>query len=556
MPTLEWIGKEKVINHHQEVSFRVLDKKYTFNADESENMIIHGDNLFALKSLLPQYEGRIDCIYIDPPYNTGNEKWVYNDNVNDPRIRKWLGEVVGTEGEDLSRHDKWLCMMYPRLRLLQKLMSKDGVIFISIGDAEQANLKLICNEIFGANNFVTELIWEKKKKGTFLSNTITNIKDYILVYCKDNNYFQGLIGEINTSTETYPCINASNKRETRFISKGIVSKYRQKNFTLPAGTVISDTTMSIVFHSDLIIEDGILKNDLTVEGNWRYTQELMEQFAKRKEIYITQDLYFRRIVSEPRYKTLKDILPRVGDEDSQSYDAAINYNNLLESGWGSNEDADEELRIILGKQKLFDYPKPVRLITKLLYAFRNKNSIILDSFAGSGTTAHAVLNMNKQDGGNRKFILVEMMDYADTITAERAKRVIKGYGDGDKSVEGTGGDFTYYELGEPLFKDGKSLNEAVGEDEIRKYVYYIETKKAIQENHMDNKYLLGANSDTSYYLYYEKDKTTTLNYEFLATVKTKASAYIIYADTCALPQEFMEKHGITFKKIPRDITKL
>lgn len=164
--------------------------------------------------------------------------------------------------------------------------------------------------------------------------------------------------------------------------------------------------------------------------------------------------------------------------------------------------------------------------------------------------------MNKQDGGNRKFILVEMVDYADTITAERAKRVIQGYGEGDKAVEGTGGNFTYYELGEPLFKDGKNLNEIVDEDDIRKYVYYIETKKALQENHDDNKYLLGVNSDIAYYFYYEKDKPTTLNYEFLATVKTKASAYIIYADTCVLPKEFMERHGITFKKIPRDITKL
>ena len=161
MPTLEWIGKDKVVNHHQEVPFRVLDKKYTFNAESSENMIIHGDNLLALKSLLPQYEGRVDCIYIDPPYNTGNEKWVYNDNVNDPRIKKWLGEVVGQEGEDLSRHDKWLCMMYPRLKLLYKLLSKTGAIFISIDDNEQANLKLLCDEIFGKNNFVAQIIWEK-----------------------------------------------------------------------------------------------------------------------------------------------------------------------------------------------------------------------------------------------------------------------------------------------------------------------------------------------------------------------------------------------------------
>ena len=143
MPTLDWIGKAKVVSHHQEVPFRVLEKQYTCGGDSGENRIIHGDNLEALKALLPRYAGRVDCIYIDPPYNTGNESWVYNDSVNDPKIKQWLGEVVGREGEDLSRHDKWLCMMYPRLRLLQKLLAEDGAIFISIDDNDLYNLKLI-----------------------------------------------------------------------------------------------------------------------------------------------------------------------------------------------------------------------------------------------------------------------------------------------------------------------------------------------------------------------------------------------------------------------------
>ena len=160
MPTLDWIGKDKVINHHMDVPYRVLDKQYTYGGDKSENIIIHGDNLEALKSLLPKYERKVKCIYIDPPYNTGNEGWVYNDNVNDPKIKKWLGEVVGKEGEDLSRHDKWLCMMYPRLKLLQKLLREDGAIFISIDDIEEANLKLICGEIFGANNHLATFVWQ------------------------------------------------------------------------------------------------------------------------------------------------------------------------------------------------------------------------------------------------------------------------------------------------------------------------------------------------------------------------------------------------------------
>ena len=187
MPTLNWIGKDKVVNHHLDVPFRTLEKQYTFvpnGGDDDGNMIIHGDNLDALKALLPMYEGRVKCIYIDPPYNTGNEKWVYNDNVNDPHIKAWLGKVVGAEGEDLSRHDKWLCMMYPRLKLLQKLMAEDGVIFISIDDAEYANLKLICDEIFGANCFVSNISWQRTYSTRNDSKGIVNEVEHILVYSK------------------------------------------------------------------------------------------------------------------------------------------------------------------------------------------------------------------------------------------------------------------------------------------------------------------------------------------------------------------------------------
>ena len=222
---------------------------------------------------------------------------------------------------------------------------------------------------------------------------------------------------------------------------------------------------------------------------------------------------------------------------------------------GTAESAKKELTVILGNHG-FETVKPLELITRLIYHVSNKNSVILDSFAGSGTTAHAVLNLNKKDGGNRKFILVEMMNYADTITAERVKRVIDGYGTGEKAVEGTGGGFSYYELGAPLFKDGNNLNEDVGEEEIRKYVYYMETKKPLETEISDSSYYLGKNNDTAYYFYYKKDKITTLNHEFLSTINTKATEYVIYADKCSLSQEIMKKFNITFKKIPRDITRL
>ena len=230
MPTLHWIGKEKVVNHHQEVPYRVLEHKYGFRDGEqsskptgSGNMIIHGDNLLALKSLLPKFQGKVDCIYIDVPYNTGNEKWVYNDNVNEPRIKKWLGEVVGTEGEDLSRHDKWLCMMYPRLVLLQKLLSEDGVIFISIDDNEQATLKLICDEIFGASAFISTFCWVRKKKGSFLSKSVRKMTEYVLCYKKTASSSVQLYGEKAYTDKWQPIVKRTNNERELILS--IVPKW-------------------------------------------------------------------------------------------------------------------------------------------------------------------------------------------------------------------------------------------------------------------------------------------------------------------------------------------
>ena len=186
----------------------------------------------------------------------------------------------------------------------------------------------------------------------------------------------------------------------------------------------------------------------------------------------------------------------------------------------------------------------------------DKDSLILDSFAGSGTTAHAVLNMNKADGGNRKFILVEMMDYADSITAERVRRVIDGYGEGTKAVEGTGGSFSFYDLGEPLLHEDHTLNEEVDTDKIRQYIFFTETKTPMSEDSPTEPYLLGKHIETAYYFYYKKQEITTLNHQFLSTVQTQAENYVMYADLCALSQEELERFHIVFKKIPRDITRL
>ena len=222
---------------------------------------------------------------------------------------------------------------------------------------------------------------------------------------------------------------------------------------------------------------------------------------------------------------------------------------------GHTDEASRLLKVIFNGTSVFDTPKPPRLIERILYIVGNTNLLVLDSFAGSGTTAHAVLNMNKADGGHRKFILVERENYADFITAERVKRVIQGYGEGKNAVEGTGGDFSFYDLGEPLLI-GDVLNESVGVDKIREYVYFMDTKCRLPEPHEDEPYFMGVHVNSAYYFYYERESVTTLNREFLHTVKTRADAYVIYADLCMLSDAELDKHHITFKKIPRDISRL
>ncbi len=517
MPTLHWIGKDKVINHHIDVPFKVLEHSYGFdNGTQSEqeinsgNKIIHGDNLEALKALLPEYEGKIKCIYIDPPYNTGNESWVYNDNVNDPKIKKWLGQVVGKEAEDLTRHDKWLCMMYPRLKLLHKLLADNGAIFISIDDNEQANLKLICDEIFGGGNFISNLIWQKRKGGGNDSFYIATDHEYLFCYVKNKK------AQLNKWRVDY--------------EEEYLKRYK---FEDSKGKYYYDTLSRPGLNNPIIYDVVCPDNTVIKNGTWQiskttFDKELIDgevDFIKNK----TGGYTVVRKVRIPTGKLFRSIINDV-----------------------TNKDAADEMEAMLGNKKGFSNPKPTFLVDKILNLASKPDSIILDSFAGSGTTAHAVLNINKQDGGNRKFICIEMEDYAETITAERVKRVIKGYG----ITEGTSGSFDFYELGQPMFLENGNLNEIVGIEKIRHYVYYTETKKPLTETkHKDNKHFLGKYNDTGYYFNYEQDEVTTLDHAFLATMKTKAEQYVIYADNCLLTKDFMTKHHIVFKKIPRDITK-
>ena len=583
MPTLEWIGKEKVINHHQDVPYRVLERQYSYDEqgqhtedNGSENMVIHGDNLEALKSLLPRYEGKVKCIYIDPPYNTGNEGWVYNDNVNDPKIKKWLGEVVGKEGEDLSRHDKWLCMMYPRLKLLYKLLADEGVIFISIDDAEYANLKLVCDEIFGSSCFVSNVSWQRTYSTRNDSKGIVNEVEHILVYSKKPDWMPNKLPRTDEMNSKYKNIDND------------VSPWRTSDAFAPGAATHQGMVYAIQhpFTGKMLYPSN--------GACWRYQQDTMIEIMNGWTRYELKDLHDEKERAHICGVAAEDVRPEVKAivlADPLEI-AAENAQRVLERGqwprffftkngkggiarktylenvggrlptnlWpfaetGHTDEAKKEILAIFNGKATFDTPKPHRLIEFVLRVAGDENTLILDSFAGSGTTAHAVLNMNKADGGNRKFILIEMMDYADSITAERVKRVIKGYGEDKKAIPGTGGNFSYYELGEPLMI-GDNLNEAVGTDKIREYIWFTETKENFQNPNADKPYYLGSTAQTGYYFFYEPNRACVLDYKFLSTITVKADNYVIYADRCAINTDDLQKLKVIFKKIPRDITKL
>lgn len=642
MPTLNWIGKDKIQKHHHEVAFRALEHLYGFNAQgqqekpvDSENMIIHGDNLAALKSLLPQYEGRIDCIYIDPPYNTGEERWVYNDNVSDPQLLKWLGEVVGKLGEDFSRHDKWLCMMYPRLALMRQLLSPKGAIFISNDDNEQSRLKLVCDAIFGENCFVGNIIWQKTYSPRNDSKGIPKVMEYITVYSKTPNW--------------------SPKKMER--TEEMDAKYKNPDNDFAPWTSDNPNAPGAATHQGMVYAiQHPFTGELIYPANtscWRYQQDEMFSIMNGWCEYELRDINDAEKRAAVCGISVEDVRPGIKaimlkkplDESLKLAKKVYNRGQwpkfyftkkgfggirrktyltnvegrVVTSFWpydevGHTDGAKKELKRIFEGRCPFDTPKPSTLIERILQIATDDDSIVLDAFAGSGTTAHAVLSQNKQDHGSRKFILIELMDYADSTTAERVKRVITGYAykgkteeeiyskkltpknilkaadflaqaemiskmradeyakvskpkiaDNcikvigtkvyDERMEGIDGDFNFYELGNPLFVDEYTINEEVGEEAIRQYIYYSETRHALNRpQSADDPYLLDRWEGTAYYFNYDADSLTVLDADVLP-LKEKAEHTIYYADVCYLSDNELKALNITFKQIPRDISR-
>ena len=578
MPTLNWIGKDKVINHHHDVPFRVLNHKYSHGENVAGNMIIHGDNLDALKALLPKYEGRIKCVYIDPPYNTGNEGWVYNDNVNDPRIRKWLGEVVGREGEDLSRHDKWLCMMYPRLMLLQKLLADDGIMVLSISYHEVNNLILMCKEIFATKQITTVTV---QTSGGKPSGGFNYVQEY-LIYIAPKDFtpnpltfaggnarspFEGLtlstFDKTQRPNQAYPIFIDKNTHLITGVGLSLQQRIQNSEYT---GELVDFT-----FDHAEAPEGSVALWPISSKGNdcvWRLISSRLLSDWEQGYIKVSPNTSSKnpnefsvQYLPEGVIKKIKNgELPVVGNEDPAPtliFGENTTVGSQIPTVWSEKQfftvKGTALINEIFGEKK-FEYSKPVDLIEEVIRSITDDGDLILDSFAGSGTTAHAVLNLNAQDGGNRKFICIEMMDYAETITAERVRRVVDGYAD----KPGTGSGFNYYELGEPLLLPDGNLNENISDQKIYEYIWFTETKTAYTPH---DGYHLGTQSDTAYFFYYLRDSLTVLDAEFLQThiaqdKEQPSQRYVIYADMCAFDQTDLERFNIVFKKIPRDISRL
>ena len=540
MPTLNFKGKTFVQNHHLAVKYHQLvpqkDLSLTDKVSLQDNLIIQGDNLKVLKALLPTYTGKVKCIYIDPPYNKGNENWVYNDNVNSPMIKEWLGSVV--DKEDMTRHDKWLCMMMPRLKLLRELLSEDGVIFISCDDNEQHNLRVLLDDIFGQQNFIQNIIWQKKFSPQNDANYFSDNHDFLICYAKNKIEGEQKFGW---------------KRNLILRSEEQDNRYSNPDND-PRGVWTS---------SDMTVKTYSADYDYEVT-----TPNGKKLKPTKGRCWFTSKENFQKLVDDNRvwFGENGANVPRVKKFLSEVQDGIVPISIWLHTEVGHNQQAKQELKQLFDEVDLpFDTPKPVSLIKRVIQLSTNENDIILDSFAGSGTTAHAVLEMNKEDSGNRKFILVEQEDYANTITAERVRRVIKGVktAKNENLKKGTGGSFSYFELGETIEMESLLRGENLPSfTEFARYLFYTATGEEFNEEFINIKTgFIGESKNYEVYLFYNADiewlKTNALTLERCKTLpKFKGKQRLVFAPAKYVDDYTLLEHRIDFCQLPYEIYRI
>jgi adenine-specific DNA-methyltransferase len=545
MPSLHFKGKVFVQNHHLAVPFHELmpvkAKGLSATPSLHDNVIVNGDNLAALKALLPTYHGKVKCVYIDPPYNTGNEGWAYNDNVNSPMMRDWLGKTV--DREDLTRHDKWCCMMLPRLKLLRELLRDDGAIFVSIDDNEVHRLRCLMDEVFGEENFVAMFVRRRRLATGMRENPVSPDHEFVACYARQIQTvsFTGT----KRNPEDYPLED----------SKG---RYRSTDLTIGMGKDLRPNQFYKILDRETNEEFWPPE-----ERVWRFEPSSMHREIKAGNIIWPSSREDGKM-TRPRYKT------RYAPNDEKTNPVStwidtgktrFDEDDVLFVAAGLNTEATKQLRTIFGEQ-VFAYPKPVSLVEELVRVSTDKGSIVLDSFAGSGTTAHAVLALNNVDGGKRKFVLVECEDYADTITAERVRRVIKGVPSAkDEALKaGLGGTFSFFKLGKPMRQesllDGTNLPDY---EALAAYVFFTATGEEWEPKRMKKKeWHIGESRLYDVFLFYEPEVERLKDLALTLDVARKLPSLsgknkLVFAPTKYLDQEFLDRYRITFCQLPFQI---
>jgi adenine-specific DNA-methyltransferase len=598
MPTLEFKGKQFVFSHHLSVPFRELkvaaDKSLPASGQKpslDDNLIIHGDNLEALKALLPTHAGKVDCIFIDPPYNTGNEGWCYNDNVRSPLMKEWLKKSANpVDKEDLERHDKWLCMMWPRLNLLRELLNERGAIVVTLDDNEFHRMRGLMDEIFGEENFIATCLWQKNYSPKNTAEFFSSDHDYVLIYAKNKTELE--IGSLDRTEE----------QEGRYKNPDNDPRGPWKTSDLSARNPYSEGLYAIKCPGGRLI-DGPPKGNY-----WRVSEEKFWDFDRDNRIWWGNE---------------KNSIPQIKRFLSDVREGRVPQTIWFYSDVGHTDQAKKELKQVMSFENTLDVfitPKPVKLIERVLQIFSEPDSIILDSFAGSGTTAHAVLEANKKDGGNRRFILVECEDYADTLTAERVRRVINGYAftgtqreelfsekltwtnfskksqklllevdhiektkgaafdsvkkeikdgvltvTGERKIKektpGLGGSFTFCTLGEPIeiesLLTGKGLP---GFDALARYVFYTATGRSLEEvGKSSSDGFIGETELFRIHLFYQPDtawlrsNAAALNaerVEAIAKGNRAGKRAIVFAVAKFMSQKELTKQRIEFCQLP------
>ncbi len=553
MTKIDFLGKGDVAGHHLAVPFHELKadaKKSVGKADIDGNLIVHGDNLLALKALLPRYAGQVKCIYIDPPYNTGNEKWVYNDKVNSPLIKDWHKKVV--DRDDQCRHDKWLCMMWPRLQLLRELLADDGVIFISIDDNEQHRLRTIMDEIFGEENLIANIVVKSNPGGRDYGG-IARTHDYVIAYTKYQD----------TELEMVSIDDADRSAQSDELGEFELRELRNRNIKFNVGNR-PNLYYPFYVNSKNIDEHTLYEISLIKKKGW-------------VEVYPLESQGVKTVWRWGKEKVVKNLNRNVKAKKKRDGNFQIvekfrrtgkRERSILAETSYRNEQGTLYLKSIFDGESVFDNPKSFFLIKRIIELGCEEDSIILDSFAGSGTTAHAVLALNKEDSGNRKFVLVECEDYANEITAERVRRVIKGVpkAKDENLKKGLDGTFTFATLGDEIDPEkilsGKTMPSW---ETLARHVFWLATGTTLAKNPNPNKAgLVGAHKSDHVYLLYKPDMKFMQSDKAILTGKVadelgakrkKGDRIIYYAAGAYVSQKDMQKSGILFCQLPWAITK-